>query len=275
MIRKILFVLLLGIITVTIILFMKQPAKTITIGEYEAMPHIDVTLDMLNIAIADSPDDKIHVQMQGHKLNKKMLAINGENSRFIIKEQQRKKTWKENIRFRSTPTIIMQLPKSQSKTLTLYGADGDFTIQDLALDTVQAETSAGMAYLKNLSVANVDIQTIDGNVTIANSGIDHLGITSTAGDVAIKDSTGSEHTIQTVDGQIKMTEASEQPNLNVKSVSGDIGIHYKKAPDSLQITTVGPDIKVALPKYDKNTQMIGNGANMLSAETQDGVIVIK
>ncbi|GIN94079.1 hypothetical protein J22TS1_51300 [Siminovitchia terrae] len=275
MIRKMLFVLLLGIITVTIILFMKQPAKTMTIGEYEAMPHIDVTLDDLNIAISNSPDDKIHVQIQGHKLNKNMLTINEENNRFFIKEQQSKENWKENIRFRPTPTIIVQLPKSQSKSLTLKGADGDFNIEDLALDTVQVETSAGMAYLKKLSISNAELHTNDGNVTINKSAIENLNIASSAGDVAIKESTGSEHMIQTIDGQIKMTEATEQPNLHVKSVSGDIVIHYKKVPTSLQVTTVGPDIENTLPKYDKKTHMIGNGANVLSAETKDGVITIK
>ena len=269
------FVLLLGVITVTIILYMKQPAKTMTIGEFEAMPHIDVTLDMLNIAISNSPDDKIHVQMQGHKLNKHLLTINEENNKFVIKEQQRKKNLQENIQFHATPTIIVQLPKSESKTLTFNGADGDFTIQDLAFDTVQLKTSAGIVYLKSLSASNAEIQSKDGNVTIANSAIDHLGITSTAGDVAIKESVGSAHTIQTADGQIKLTEAIEQPNVHVESLSGDIGIYYKKAPTSLRLMTARKDIEITLPNYDKKAHMIGDGANLLSAETKDGVIVIK
>lgn len=270
-----LFVLLLGIITVTIILFMKQPAKTITIGEYEAVPHIDVTLDELNMAISNSPDDKIHVQMKGHKVSENMLLLNEENNRFFMKEQQRKKKWKENIRFRPMPTIIMQLPKSENKSLILKGVDGDFTIEDLALDTVQVETSAGMVYLKKMSISNAELHTNDGNMTVAQSALDSLKIVSSAGDVAIKESTGSVHMIQTVDGQIKMTGTTEQPSLHVKSVSGDIGIQYKKVPASLQLTTTGPDIEITLPKYDKKTRMIGNGANVLSAETKDGVIRIK
>src|SRR5690606_35722448 len=235
MIRKMLFILLLGIISVTVILFMKQPAKTMAIGDYEAMPHIDVTFDALNMVISNSPDDKIHVRLQGHKLNENKLSITEENDKFVIKEQQGKKKWKDHIHFRSTPTIIMQLPKSQITTLTLNGTDGDVTIQDLMLESVRVETSAGMTHLKKLSISNADIQTKDGNVTIAKSAIENLGITSTAGNVSIKDSTGSTHMIQTVDGQIKMTEAAEQPNVHVESVSGDIGIHYKKAPISLQL----------------------------------------
>ena len=268
MIRKMLLVLLLGILTVTMILFMKEPAETITIGEYEAMPHIKVTLDELNIAISDSPDDQIHVQMQGHTLKKHRLTVNEENNRFVIKEQQRKKKWQENIHFRPTPTIIVQLPKSQSKSLTLKSAYGDVAVEDVALDTVQVETSAGMAYLKNLSTSKADLHTNDGNVTIAKSALENLNITSNAGDVAIKESTGSAHTIQTVDGYIEMTEATEQPNLHVKSVSGDIGIDYQKAPTSLQFITEGEDIEVTLPKYDKKT-------NILSAKTKDGGIMIK
>ena len=61
MIRKIFVGLLLGAILVTAILFLIQPTKTITIGEYDAMPQIDIALDVLNSAIESSPDDKIHV----------------------------------------------------------------------------------------------------------------------------------------------------------------------------------------------------------------------
>ncbi len=275
MIRKIFIVLLLFIITIAFILFMKQPAKTITIGEYEAMPHINVTVDLLNIALSTSPDDKIHVEMQGHTLNKNMLTITEENHTFIIQEQKRKKNWLENIRFHSAATIIVQLPKTQSKTLTLKGADGDFTIQDLALDSVQLETTAGIASLKNLSVSTAELQTSDGNVTITKSTIDHLGITSNAGDITIIESTGSTYTIQTIDGQINMTKATQQPNVYISSVSGDIGIHYKEAPTSLQLTTTGVDVEITLPKYDKETRIIGDGSNRLSAKTNDGVIIIK
>lgn len=148
-------------------------------------------------------------------------------------------------------------------------------MEDVALDTVQVETSAGMAYLKNLSTSKADLHTNDGNVTIAKSALENLNITSNAGDVAIKESTGSAHTIQTVDGYIEMTEATEQPNLHVKSVSGDIGIDYQKAPTSLQFITEGEDIEVTLPKYDKKTHMIGDGSNILSAKTKDGGIMIK
>ncbi len=275
MIRKILLVLLCGIITVTFIFFMKQPFKIMTVGEYEAMPHIDVMVDILNIEIVESPDDKIHVQLEGHSLNNNMLLISEENNTFVIKEQKHKKNWTENIRLRPQATIIVQLPKSLNQTLTLSGRDGNIIIQDITLDTVQLETSAGITQLKNLSASHAKIQSTDGNVTLADSAIDQLEITSTAGDVFIKESLGLTSTIETIDGQIKMTEAKEQSKLHMKSVSGDIDIHYKEPPTSLQLTTDGPDIVIKLPTYDKETNLIGSGSNMLFAETKDGRILIK
>ncbi|WP_397540259.1 DUF4097 family beta strand repeat-containing protein [Rummeliibacillus pycnus] len=275
--QKKLFILLLLVIMSTVaILFMKQSTETITIGKYEAMPNIDVTLNELNIDIADSPDDKIHVQLKGPKLNKKMVIITEENNKFSIKEPQHKKKWKDYIHFRPTPTIVVQLPKAQSKTLTLNNADGDFTIQNLRLDKVQAEMSSGSANLKNTDITNAEFHMKDGNATIVKSAIENLSITTSSGDVAIKESTGSTQSIQTVDGQIKMTDATEQPSLHVKSVSGDIGIQYKKTPTSLQLKNSGAgDIKIKLPKYDKKTHIIGDGTNILSTETEDGSIVIK
>lgn len=251
MIRKILVVLILGAIIVTTILFLKQTTNTITIGEFEAKPHINVSLDALKIAITSSPDDKIHVQMQGYKLNKDMMTLTEENDRFLITEQPSKKKWHENIQLRSAPTIILQLPQSQSKTLTLNTVDGDSIIQNVTLDAVQVETAAGLVNLNNLSTSNAELRTKDGPVTITKSAIDNLSIITSAGDVAIQASIGSVHTIQTTDGQIIMTEVIEQPNIHVKSVSGDIVIHYKKS------------------------SIIGDRANVLSAESKYGSVVIE
>ena len=275
MIRKMFVVLLLGAILVTALLLLKQPTKTITIGEYEAMPHIDIALDVLNIEITSSPDDKIHVQIQGHNLKKDMLTITEKNNRFFITEQQRENNWYENIHLRSMPVIIVKLPKSQSKSLTLHNVDGNSIIQNIILDTLQLETAAGFMNLNNISTSNAKLHSNDGTVTITKSAIDNLSITTRAGDVAIKESTGSVHTIQTDDGQIKITEAIEQPNVYLNSISGDIFIHYKKTPTSLQLTTTGEDIKITLPDYDKKTFRIGEGTYILSAETIYGSIIIE
>ena len=275
MIRKMFVVLLLGAILVTALLLLKQPTKTITIGEYEAMPHIDIALDVLNIEITSSPDDKIHVQIQGHNLKKDMLTITEKNNRFFITEQQRENNWYENIHLRSMPVIIVKLPKSQSKSLTLHNVDGSSIIQNIILDTLQLETAAGFMNLNNISTSNAKLHSNDGTVTITKSAIDNLSITTRAGDVAIKESTGSGQTIQTDDGQIMITEAIEQPNVYMKSNSGDISIHYKKTPTSLQVTTSGENIIITLPNFDKKTFKIGEGAYNLSAETNYGSIIIE
>lgn len=273
--RTILAVLFFGIIGASIFLFMKQPVKTITIGEYELAPHIDVSLDMLNIDFTNSPDDKIYVQIVGHQLNKKMVSIREDKNRFVMEEQQQKKKWTNLIHIRQTPTILVQLPKHQLKTLTLHSDDGNLNINDLVLDSVEVRTSAGDAILENMSISNADVQSKDGSVSIAESTIENLSITTNAGDVAIKESKGITHKIQTVDGQINITEAKEQPKVQAKSASGDIRIHYKKTPNSLRLTTAGEDIEILLPHYNKKTHIIGKGVNMLSAETEDGAVLIK
>lgn len=273
--KTMLAVLLLGIIGASIYLFMKQPAKTIIIGEYESIPHIDVKLDMLNIDFTSSPDNKIHVQIKGHQLNKNRVGIREENERFVVEELQQKKKWTDYIHLRQTPTILVQIPKGQLKTLTLHTVDGNSTINKLVLDSVEIKTAAGDAILKNMSISNANIQAKDGRVSIAKSSIEDFSITTNAGDVSIKDSTGINHKIQTVDGQINITEAKEQPKVQAKSTSGDIRIHYKKAPDSLRITTAGEDIEIMMPNYNKKTHIIGEGVNILSAETKDGAVLIK
>ena len=70
-----------------------------------------------------------------------------------------------------------------------------------------------------------------------------------------------------------ITEAIEQPNVYMKSNSGDISIHYKKTPTSLQVTTSGENSIISLPNFDKKTFKIGEGAYNLSAETNYGYMV--
>ena len=267
--------LLLGAITLTSIGITKQLSTTITIGEYGAKPRIDVTLDSLKISIANSPDDQIHVQMYGYKLNKDIVTINEANDKFSITQSESTQKWYEKFRFRSTPTIILQLPKAQIKTLSLNTVDGDSTIQDLTVDSVEVETVAGFLKLNNLSSSDANLLTQDGTVKINKSTINHLSLTTSAGDVTLRESTGSDSAIQTTDGRIKLIEVVEQPNLHVKSEAGDISIQYKKAPSSLQLTTDGEEIEITLPKYDKKTSTVGSGINILSAETKYGSVVIK
>lgn len=273
--RIILAVLLLGIIGASIFLFMKQPVKTMPIGDYESAPNIDVSLDMLNIDFTNSPDDKIHVQIKGHQVNNNMVSLREEKNRFVIEEKQQKKKWTNYIHIRQTPTILVQMPKHQLKTLTLHTVDGNFTINELVLDSVEVKTSTGDAILEGMSISNADVQSKDGSVSIAKSSIENFSVTTNAGDVSIKDSTGINHMIQTFDGQIHISEAIEQPKVQTKSTSGDIQIHYKQTPNSLRLTTAGEDIKILLPNYNKNTHMIGEGVNTLSTETEDGAVLIK
>lgn len=273
--RIILAVLLLGIIGASIFLFMKQPVKTIPIGDYESAANIDVSLDVLNIDFTNSPDDKIHVQIKGQQVNNHMVSIRKEKNRFVIEEKQQKKKWTNYIHIRQAPTILVQMPKRQLKTLTLHTVDGNLNINDLVLDSVDVRTSAGDAFLEGMSISNADIQSKDGSVSIAKSSIENFSVTTNAGDVSIKDITGINHIIQTFDGQIHISEAIEQPKVQAKSTSGDIQIHYKQTPNSLLLTTAGEDIKILFPKYNKNTHMIGEGVNILSAETEDGAILIK
>jgi DUF4097 and DUF4098 domain-containing protein YvlB len=274
MLKKIVAALILGIIGIALFVFYQQSVASTPMGEYAAAPTIDVKLDMLNIDIASSPDDKIHIQLEGYNIDETMLAIREDGNRLTIEEKPRKKGWMNSFHFRSQPTIMVQLPKSTSKTVTLTNNDGNTSIQDLALDAIQAKTSTGVAYVKDVSVTEATFHTNDGNVTIAKSTIDHLDIKTSAGDVAVKDSIGTTHTIQTDDGQIKLTEATEQPNVTVKNKSGDIMVHYKASPVSLHIMAESEDVDIALPQYDQKTHMIGDGENRLSAETKDGVVVV-
>lgn len=272
---KILLSLLLGALIITTIFVVKQPSTTITIGAYEAKPHIDVTLDSLKISIESSPDDQIHVQMYGYRLNKDSVTIKEEANKFLIMEKESNNNWYKNFRIQSTPTIILQLPKAQVKSLTLNTLDGDCTIQDLTLDTVEVKTVAGFLQLNNISTSNANLLTQDGTVKVNKSTINNLSLTASAGDVTLQESRGANFTIQTTDGQIKIIEIVEQPNLHVTSEAGDIYIQYSLAPSSLQLITAGEDIDITLPKYDKKTSTIGDGVNILYAETKYGLVVIK
>ena len=271
---KILLSLLLGALIITTIFVVKQPSTTITLGSYEAKSQIDVSLDSLKISIVSSPDDQIHVQMYGYKLNKDSVKITEEANKFLITEKDNNR-WHENFRLRSTPTIILQLPKAQIKALTLNTVDGDCTIQDLTLETVEVKTVAGFIQLNNISTSNANLLTQDGTVQMNKSAINNLSITTSAGDVTLRESIGSVFAIQTTDGQIKLIEVVEQPKLHVTSEAGDIHIQYKLAPSSLQLITSGEDIEITLPKYDKKTSTIGDGVNILSAETKYGYVVVK
>lgn len=277
MMRKMLvMLLLLGLICTFIIFFSRQSPETISVGSFEAFATIDVDIVEFKTTIIDSPDNKIHVKLQGHKINKDMLKIKEENNTFFIKEKQKKKKWNDYISLRSKPSITIQLPKTYSKNLIISSVDGEFDIKELMLEKVLLDISSGAATLKNVSILHAELSTKDGNISVDKSTIDNLFISSNAGDVLLKEGAGSSYKIETIDGQIKMTDAIEQENVSIKSNSGDIRIQYKKAPVSLLLKTeTAGDTKIKLPNFKYETNLIGKGANTLSVESKNGSIFIE
>ncbi|QTD42729.1 DUF4097 family beta strand repeat-containing protein [Sporosarcina sp. Te-1] len=275
MLKKLVIVVLLLGIGIGLFVFFKQPNKTMTIGTYEAVPAIEADLQMMTIEMSSSPDDKIHVRLEGKKGSEEKISIDHDATKLVIKEQNENVKWNNFIQVGSQPKIIIQTPKSLANTITISNRDGDTNLKGLAAETIEVKSTTGRVTLQDMTVSKSELQSTDGSITIHKSAIENGNIASTTGNVTVRESTGAALAIQSTDGQIKMMEATEQSDVRLKSKTGDIQVSYKTAPSSLQLSTSGEIVKIDLSNFDQQTRQIGDGANQLSIETKDGVINVK
>lgn len=274
MLKKLIMAVLLLAIGLGIFIFFKQPTETITIGTYEVVPAIEADLQMMTIEMASSPDDKIHVLLEGKRGNEEQLSIDHDETKLIVKEKNEKQ-WNDYITIGSQPKFIMQIPKTREISITISHKDGDSILKGLAVDAIQVKSTTGRVTIQNMTASVSDLQSTDGNVTIHNSVMENGSISTTSGNVTIRESKGTTLVAKSVDGQIKLTEATEQTDVRLKSKTGDIQVTYKTPPSSLKVLTSGEIVKVELPSYNQKTGIIGEGTNMLSIETKDGMIQVK
>ncbi|GKV56951.1 hypothetical protein NCCP2222_28980 [Sporosarcina sp. NCCP-2222] len=274
MIKKLIMVVLLLAIGLGIFIFFKQPTETITIGTYDAVPTIEANLQMMTIEVSSSPDDKIHVVVEGKKGVEEQFSIDHDETKLLVKENNEKQ-WNDFITIGSQPKIIMQIPTALENSVSISNKDGDSYLKGLDVKTVQVKSSTGRVTLRDINASTSELNSTDGNVTVHNSEIENGSISTTSGNVNVRESKGTTLAAQSVDGQIKLTEATEQSDVRLKSKTGDIQVIYKTAPSSLKLSTSGEIVKVELPSFDQKTGIIGKGTNILSIETKDGMIQVK
>ena len=274
MLKKLIMAVLLLAIGLGIFIFFKKPTETIAIGTYDAVPTIEANLQMMTIDMSSSPDDKIHVLVEGKKGVEDQFFIDHDETKLLVKEKNEKQ-WNDFITIGSPPKIIMQIPKALENSVSISNRDGDSYMKDLDVKTIQVKSSTGRVILRDINALQSELQSTDGNVTVHNGVLEESSISTTSGNINIRESKGVTLAAQSVDGQIKMTEATEQSNVRLNSKTGDIQVTYKVAPSSLKVSTRGEIIKVELPSFNQKTGLIGEGANMLSIETKDGMIQVR
>ncbi|MBB4826489.1 DUF4097 and DUF4098 domain-containing protein YvlB [Sporosarcina luteola] len=273
--KKLIAAVLLLAIGIGIFIFFKQPTKTMTIGDYDAVPTIEADLQMMTIEMSSSPDDKIHVLVEGKKGTEEQISVDQNETKLVVRELNEEVQWNNFIQLGSQPKIIMQLPKSLEHSIAITNKDGSTQLKGLDAETVQVKSTTGNVALQDMMISKSELKSTDGSITIHKSTIEDGSISSSTGNVTVRESMGAALAIQSTDGQIKLMEATEQSDVKIKSKTGDIEISYKTAPASLQLSTVGEMIDIDLPNYDKQTKQIGDGSNQLSIETNDGRIKVK
>ena len=275
MLKKLVFVFLLVVIGIGVLFFFKKPSETIPIGAYDAVSTVEVHVQMMNIEVAPSPDDQLHVVLDGKQGEEEQFSIDHQAAQLIIMEKPAKGKWTDYIQIGAQPTIQLQVPPSANTSISLTNQDGNSQLKGLDIDSLYVKSSTGKVALRETTVAKIEVRSTDGNIAIHKSTMEKGILSTKSGNVTVKESSGNALDIQSWDGQIKLTEATEQAETRLKSKTGDIHVSYSTAPNSLKLTTSGENVKIALPNYDQQTGQVGEGANQLAIETKDGVIEVK
>lgn len=249
----------------------------------EDISNLKVFADSWDVKFKKSNSNKITISTKGKQKDKNSVTIKRDGEDLIIKQKKTKKSgFFGGFTFgKQSGTISISVPESEIKSIELTNKDGNIQMSKISADSIVVENNAGEEKINGISANSGKFASKDGSLNLKNSSFEELKITSTSGDNYMKDVDSSKIKITSKDGAVSIKNITEGESLTVKTVAGDIGLSYKKAPTSLAVSaeSKSSDVKLNLDglKKSKNTEKlkkgkIGQGVNKLSLSSGDGAI---
>jgi lia operon protein LiaG len=122
----------------------------------------------------------------------------------------------------------------------------DIYIPEIMLEDMDINVVSGNIKVEDLKVDELVIDSTSGDMKLDKISSEKIRIESTSGDVAVRDYTGNID-VSNTSGDISLMSGTENEDIFVKSVSGDIFIEQDGVSD-MEIGVTSGDIRIALPQ---------------------------
>ncbi len=139
----------------------------------------------------------------------------------------------------------------RSKDIIIFGINierttMDIYIPEISLEEFKINVVSGDVILEDIEAVEFYLETVSGDIKIQELLSEKIRIGSTSGDIIVRDYTGNIDAGST-SGDISLIGGSDNEDLDVSTVSGDISIEQDAVSD-MSIGSTSGDVRVRLPE---------------------------
>lgn len=234
---------------------------------------VQTVLDV-NIVKAGSSDKtsvKCHVNQMELNANDYRIGARQVGSTLEIYQTPR-----SGFSFRRSDGYINIAAADGVKVVVVNAVSGDISVQDLALDNLEAVSTSGDVSVRACAAGNLSIRSTSGDMQLDAVSSDLAVIRTTSGDIAIGNSGGNKIDISTTSGDVYAKGSPMGVDfslVSIASTSGDLTVYMGPKVKQTVFKSVSGDIGLCLKGNLKNNNYSLGGVS--SDITISGVAVAR
>lgn len=260
-----------------------------------SVKHVSVRGTSMDISLAESSDNKIHVSVNGEtqsadkfevktKLNGDKLEITFDEPKLLDMNFVLFFNYNQRSATVSLPTSIKQATIKTNfgqiyadsftgEKLDLKTDAGDIHLSSLKLDDLTTKTSAGGITLSNSVITNSDSKTSAGDIYLDHLVSTKTKVSTTAGNIDINKVTG-DIVGNSNAGDIDFTNKTIEQNIDLQTNFGDVNIQTEVKPTNLVINATTDLGDIDIFNQNNREQTFGSGKFKLNLKTNAGDIEV-
>ncbi len=238
---------------------------------------IHIQNDSAPLTLSLSPDDAIHISAREG-------AVRLEDGQLTIAQTDGAKNALEQFSFGKKETLSVSLPAGARLPISVENNSGDLEISQISASDLQLENASGYCRFTDVTADSARIASGSGDIKIADGKIADLDLRTDSGYVTLENPASQNIRITAKSGEANLSRLNPQTTLDVSTDSGDIGVAYQSAPESLdfEIASGSRDVTAKLrgARYETDTDgckkgTVGAGAQSLTVESDTGTVIIR
>ncbi|MED4163615.1 DUF4097 domain-containing protein [Halalkalibacterium halodurans] len=219
-----------------------ESAEEITV-QVDGKEELVVKVTAVDLRVYPTLDNEVTASLSENNENDYRLDVQERGNRIEI-EMKEPRFHLFSFNFRAKPTLTVYVPYEE-------------------IERAEWHTVSGQVYIKGEhELDHLTIRTVSGDVFADSLKGNQFRFHSTSGDLEVQTLESLDTSMENVSGDVTIHDFSG--DVNGKTVSGDISLHFDRKNEQVQLQTVSGDVYIRIPEPDA----------ALSAESISGTIEV-
>ncbi len=236
-----------------------------------------VTESFSSIRVSESADDVLFVPSEDgvcrvictefEKLRHTVTVVDG----TLCVEKTDTRRWYEQIGiyWHETKTVVA-LPQQAYTSLSVKISSGDlFLSKELSFAEVSIDSSSGDVYVSCAEIGSLSIKTSSGDISLDSMTAGNLSLETSSGDISLSLVNATSTAVKTASGEVSFVRLICAEHLGIESSSGDVELEFCDAA-SLSITTSSGDVDCLLLSPKQVVSKTASGEERFPPSTTGG-----